>query len=343
LDDEVLAIGSPVFTSLIMDAGFARLTGAPPPATDGTDIMTAPRRIRLDKVLVDAAVSAGAELRENCIVQEILMQDGRVTGIRCQQKGGVSVIEKAKIVIGADGKHSILANAVKAEEYHKRPALSFWYYTYWSDFPSDDFTLYARPGMAMGTIPTNDNQVLIGVSWAAARFHEFRKDIEGNYRKSLGHIPGFLDMLDEAYQDERFKAMADLPGFFRRSYGPGWALIGDAAYHKDPVTAQGIFNAFESAANVAAAIDHGFSGRGNLEELLARNEKQRDEERMAMYEFTCEWASLADMSPEQEALLIALQGNQLQTNRFMGTFAGTYPIHSFFAPENIEQIMAIRD
>jgi 2-polyprenyl-6-methoxyphenol hydroxylase-like FAD-dependent oxidoreductase len=110
----------------------------------------------LDTILVNAAVDAGVELREGCSVEEVTMDGERVTGIRCSTKGGAPVTETASIVIGADGRHSIVADAVKTREYNAKPPLTFWYYAYWSGLSAEGPEFYSRPGRAFGLIPTND-------------------------------------------------------------------------------------------------------------------------------------------------------------------------------------------
>ena len=70
---------------------------------------------------------------------------------------------------------------------------------------------------------------------------------------------------------------ADLANFLRVPYGPGWALVGDAGYHKDPQTGQGIRDAFRDADLVASAVDAGLSGRVSLEAALADYQRRRDE------------------------------------------------------------------
>jgi 2-polyprenyl-6-methoxyphenol hydroxylase-like FAD-dependent oxidoreductase len=129
-----------------------------------------------------------------------------------------------------------------------------------------------------------------------------------------------------------------VPNFFRRSFGPGWVLVGDAGYHKDPITAQGISDAFNGAEALAEALDAGFSGREPLEAVLAGNERRRDEEAMPMYEFTCEWATLEPPPPEMQQLFAALRGDQIEIDRFIGTIVGTVPIPEFFSPENMERV-----
>ncbi|MBO0723937.1 MAG: NAD(P)/FAD-dependent oxidoreductase, partial [Blastocatellia bacterium] len=125
-----------------------------------------------------------------------------------------------------------------------------------------------------------------------------------------------------------------------KPYGPGWALVGDAGYHKDPMTAQGITDAFRSAELLAEAVDDGLSGRQPLEDALARYEIRRNEELLPMYELTCQFATLAPSPPQMQELFAALRGNQEQTNRFLGTIAGTVSIQEFYSPENLQQILS---
>jgi len=133
---------------------------------------------------------------------------------------------------------------------------------------------------------------------------------------------------------------ADLPYFFRRPYGPGWALVGDAGYHKDPSTAQGISDAFRDAELAADAIDAGLAGSQPMETALAAYESRRNDAAMPMYEFTHHLASYEPPPPEMQQLFHALVGNQEQTNRFLGLIAGTTPFAEFFAPENVGAILA---
>ncbi len=129
LMDKVLDSESPPISEITFDIGPLALKGNAPPA-EGVTEMCAPRRIPLDKILVDAAVESGAELREGFSVQDLVVDGGRVTGIRGRSPGGSTVTEEARIVIGADGPHSIVARNVDAPSYDERPALSCCYYSY---------------------------------------------------------------------------------------------------------------------------------------------------------------------------------------------------------------------
>src|ERR1700759_2115835 len=134
--DSAVAAGPPLPRAVRFDQGDAVITGRYP-AYQGVEAMSSPRRTLLDRVLVDAARAAGAEVRENFAVEEIL-GDGQVTGIRGQEKGAPAVTEQARLVIGAGGTHSPVAKAVAARAYRARSPRSMAFYTYWADVPPRD-------------------------------------------------------------------------------------------------------------------------------------------------------------------------------------------------------------
>lgn len=337
--DRVAASNCPTMRKVTLDVGPFALTGSPPPA-DGISEFFAPRRTVLDTILVEAAVQAGAELREGCSVEEIMTDDGRVTGIRCRAEGESPLTETASIVIGADGRHSIVAEALKAPAYNAKPAMACWYYTYWSGISAEGPEFYSRPGRAFGLIPTNDGLACLPVAWTYKEFRQYRSDIEGNYLKTLELAPELYERVHQGKREERFVGTADLPNFFRKPMGPGWALVGDAAYHKDPITAQGISDAFRGAEALAEALDAVFSGSETLEAAVERLERKRNEDVMPMYEFTCQWATLDPPPPAMQKLFSALRGNEAERNRFIGTLAGTVPIQEFFSPQNMQRVIS---
>jgi 2-polyprenyl-6-methoxyphenol hydroxylase-like FAD-dependent oxidoreductase len=335
--DQVIASNCPPVRRQRLDFGPFALEGTPPPA-DGVADGYAPRRTILDKILVDAAAAARAEVRERFTVDEIVMDGDRVTGLRGHAAGGAVVTETARIVIGADGLHSSVARAVQAPEYEVRPVFTCAYYSYWSDLPLAGAALYSRPERMLLAGPTNDGQTLVIIYWPIAAFHEVRTDIEGRFLASLDLAPELAEQVRAGRRAERFRGTADLPNFYRKPYGPGWALVGDAGYHKDPITAQGISDAFRDAELLAGAIDEGFSGRQPLEAALADYEETRNAATRPVYDMTCQFAALQPPPPEMQQLMAALRGNQEQTDRFFGTVVGTVPIPEFFAPENLGRI-----
>ena len=152
-------------------------------------------------------------------------------------------------------------------------------------------------------------------------------------------VPELAEQVRNGKREERFSGTADLPNFFRKPYGSGWALVGDAGYHKDPRCGQGITDAFRDAELVAEAIDAGLSGCRALEEALTDYERRRNEAVLPMYELNCQLASLEPPSPEMQQFFAALHGNQAETDRLLGTIAGTVPIPEFFSPQNIERVV----
>jgi 2-polyprenyl-6-methoxyphenol hydroxylase-like FAD-dependent oxidoreductase len=115
--DRLVATGCPPIDTYAFDFGPFTLAGAP--GTDEAPVAYGPRRTVLDKLLVDAASEAGAEVRERFTVEEVVVEDGQVTGVRGHGRGGRTVTERARVVVGADGRHSLVARAVRPERYHE--------------------------------------------------------------------------------------------------------------------------------------------------------------------------------------------------------------------------------
>jgi 2-polyprenyl-6-methoxyphenol hydroxylase-like FAD-dependent oxidoreductase len=128
-------------------------------------------------------------------------------------------------------------------------------------------------------------------------------------------VPELLESVRRGKREERFAGTGDQPNFFRKPFGPGWALVGDARYQKDAIGAQGISDAFRDVELLTDALDAGFSGTKPLNDALAEYEKKRNETVQPMYEFNCEMASLDPPPPERQQLFAALRENQSETNR----------------------------
>jgi len=337
--DRVIASNCPPLLKLTMDLGPFALSAEPPLAEEGA-LLYGPRHGTLDKILADAAVEAGAELRESFLVREILMEGDRVTGIRGSGPDGKSVTEHAKIVIGADGLYSLVAQTVQAPQYNVKPSLTCSYLTYFSGVPAKGATGYMRGNRFIVIFPTNDDQTCVGMQLPREELPAFRSDVAGNFMKVVDLVPELAARVRSGKQEGRILGAGDIPNFFRKPYGPGWALVGDAGYHKDPFTAQGISDAFSGAELLTEAIDAGWSGRRPLEEVLADYERQRNEDALPKYELNCQMASFEPPTPEMQQLMVALLGNQAETSRFLGTIVGTVPIPEFFAPQNLQRIIA---
>jgi len=289
---------------------------------------------------VDGAVESGAELREGFTVESPLWADDRVVGLRGRSRSGGSVEERARIVIGADGVHSLVAKAVGAPEYDVKPPITTFYYSYYSGFEAADIEQYVRDYRGAACFPTNDGLTLIAVVWPSRRFQEIRSDIEGHVRRVHESTPSVADRLKCARREEKWVGTAGVPNYFRKPYGPGWALVGDAGYDRDPITAQGISDAFIDAEQLSEAIHAVFSARRGFDEAMAEYQSRRDQRAKPMYDFTCELARLAPPPPQMQQLFGALHGNREATNQFYSALTGAVPLPNFMNPENIGRIVA---
>ena len=336
--DRVVATGCPPIDTYAFDFGPFTLVGAP--GTANSPVAYAPRRTALDKLLVDAAAKAGAEVRERFTVSDLVIDDDRVTGIRGHTKSGPTVTEQARVIIGADGLRSVVARAVRPEQYHEKPQLLCGYYTYWSGLPMRGrFEVYNRPGRAFAAWPTNDDLTLVIGGWPFAEFEANKRDIEGNYLAMFELAPHFADRIRSATREERFVGTA-VPNFLRKPYGPGWALVGDAGYHKDFITAQGIQDAFRDAELCATALHQVFSGARSFEDAMGDYQATRDTHILPMYEFTTQLATLEPPPPDLQQLLGAVYGNQDAMDGFARVNAGVTSPAEYFADENVERILA---
>jgi 2-polyprenyl-6-methoxyphenol hydroxylase-like FAD-dependent oxidoreductase len=337
--DRLESSGCPPIENYRIDFG-PFVIGASPEPAGAISAAYAPRRTVLDKLLVDAAVEAGAELREGFTVSEVLVEDGSVTGIRGHAGDGAPVTERARVVVGADGLHSPVARAVQASRYHEQPALEASYYAYWSGLPTDGFEGYIRPERSWAAFPTHDDLTVVIVGWPRREFEANRGDVEGNYLRMFELAPDFAERIRAATRESRFVGTGDLPNFFRTPYGPGWALVGDAGYHKDPLTAQGISDAFRDAELLGVALDRWLAGARGFEDEMEDYQRARDVTALPMFELTCQLASMEPPPPPMRELLAALPGNPEAMTGFVSVIAGTVPVPEFFSPSNVQRIMA---
>ena len=219
--EQLEATNCPPITRYSFDFGPVSVAGTPRPS-NGTDRAYCPRRIVLDALLVEAAAAAGAEVREAFAVEEVVVEDGRVTGIRGHAKGGETVTERAKVVVGADGRHSRVVKAVEPEAYNEVPPLAPAYYAYWSGLPTDGFDTYIRAesGRGWAAIPTHDGLTCVVQGTPQEDFGTTKKDVEGTYLKGFELAPEFAERINGAKRESGFMGAGDLSGYFRKPYGP---------------------------------------------------------------------------------------------------------------------------
>jgi 2-polyprenyl-6-methoxyphenol hydroxylase-like FAD-dependent oxidoreductase len=336
--DRVVATGCPPIDTYAFDFGPMTIAGSP--GTADAPVAYCPRRTVLDKILVDGAAEAGAEVREGFTVKEVLVEDGRVIGIRGHGKAGGEVTERADVVIGADGRFSSVAEAVTPEQYNEKPPILCGYYAYFSNLPMDGrFEVYARDRRGFGVAPTNDDLTLVVGGWPTEEYEANRHDVEGTWMRALDEAPEFGERVRAATRETRFSGTS-VPNYFRKPYGPGWALVGDAGYNKDFITAMGISDAFRDAELLAGALQEAWSGSRPYDEAMGEYQRTRDEDSVAMFEFTTMLATLEPPPPEMQQILGAVAGNQEAMDQFARVNAATMSPAEFFAEENLGRIFA---
>ncbi|HZV51593.1 MAG TPA: NAD(P)/FAD-dependent oxidoreductase [Candidatus Dormibacteraeota bacterium] len=339
--ERVEAAGTPATRRVRFDPGPVVLEGHFP-EVDGVGSLYSPRRTILDALLVDAAREAGAEVREGFTVEEILFDGDRVVGVRGRERGGQPARETARLVIGADGRHSAVARAVRAPAYHVQPPRSIAYYTYWSGVPMRGGEIYGRERRLIGAWPTNDGLVVTYVAAPRDEFGAFRADPEGSLLRSLDAAGDLGERVRAGERAERVFGSAELHNRFHRPFGPGWALVGDAGLLLDPVTGQGIADAFRDAELLAEAVATGLDGGPRLDIALDGYRARRDAASLPMYELTLDLASFAPPRPEQRLLFEALEGRPAEVDRFLGVLGGVVPIREYFGPRNLLRLLGPR-
>ena len=251
------------------------------------EALYAPRRRVLDAILADAARSAGADVRFGASVTGLRRdRAGRVTGIT-GRAGAARLEASADLVIGADGRRSAVARCAGARTTHVASASSLLIYRYVRDDAPDDYHWYFRDGAAAGVIPTNDGLACVFAATGAERLRrEPDRGADAAWRRILAQAaPGLAERLDQRGAAGPPRVFPGLTGYLRDAAGPGWALVGDAGYFKDPITAHGITDALRDAQLLARAITTGGP------DATGRYQAERDELSLRLFRVTGRIAS----------------------------------------------------
>ena len=329
--DTLIATGCPSIDEICSTIEGHRFVSTVP-SYDGISVGYCPRRTVLDQLMVDAARGSGADIREGVVVDGLLKDDtGVVTGVRARSED-VVFDERARIVIGADGRRSRVAQLVDAQQYDERPGTAFWYYNYFPSLQLPAMLAFAdQTGLFMN--PTHDGAHVVGAGARVEHFADFKRDVSANFHRLWRNAaPDIADCLAETQPLERWVGTADLPGFRRVAFGPGWALIGDAGFHKDPITGSGITEAWVQSEWLAEAIDDGFSGRQLLADAMHDYQQRRDDHSRDWYEWTHVTARLDPIPEHISPIFASLKEDRDGADRFAMLNAGLVSMKEFYAP-----------
>lgn len=289
--DEVLDSGAPAIRQVTFHALGESIT-RPIKHKAGVDLLVAPRRYHLDAILADAARAAGATVRFGVAVTGVHRHArGRVVGVHGHDRAGAPIQIDARYVIGADGLRSRVARSVGAAIYETHPADGAAQYAYYTGIPWTGIEFFIAERSLAGVFPTHHGQACIWVCTPSADAKAVRR-ATGSRVEAFDALlrlsaPQLADRLRHARRASPVQGMIRLPNQLRQAFGPGWALVGDAGYHRDAVTGYGISDAFRDAEFLAVELDQALHGDAEQTTALARYQQQRDQALRQIFEITC--------------------------------------------------------
>jgi flavin-dependent dehydrogenase len=293
--DEVLDSGAPAIRQVTFHAGGESVSRTIKHKA-GVDLVVAPRRYVLDTILAAAAERAGVQVRPGVTVTGVQRDGrGRVVGVYGHDPAGAPVELAARYVIGADGLGSRVARSVGAAINEVRLADGAAQYAYYAGIPWAGFEFFVAPQSFAGVFPTHDEQACIWVCNPSADAKAVRRRTRSRV-EAFGELlqrsaPQLAARLRHARRTSPVRGMIRQPNQVRQAFGPGWALVGDAGYHRDAVTAYGISDAFRDAELLAVALDQALGSDAEGTAALARYQQQRDQALREIFEITCRLAA----------------------------------------------------
>jgi flavin-dependent dehydrogenase len=275
---EIVAAGTPAITSTLFRYAGGETTEVGIRPGPGVPALYAPRRHLLDRLLVDAAAEAGAEVHHERTVVSLLEQDGRVCGVRVRDPGGAETDVEAAVTVGADGIRSTVAAHTRPRIRCQGRAAGAVLYRYYEGLDVAGYEWAYGEGAAAGLIPTNDGRTCVFAGASPQRLRTLRREgIERAFTALLGQAcPELPERLTAGAPVERLHGWAGVPGYLRQCWGPGWALVGDAGYFKDPITSHGITDGLRDAELLAEAVLDSLAGEVTEAKALDRYQATRD-------------------------------------------------------------------
>jgi 2-polyprenyl-6-methoxyphenol hydroxylase-like FAD-dependent oxidoreductase len=276
--ESVVAEGAPAIRRTKFHFAHGETTEVDIRASAGVPALYAPRRYLLDRLLVDAAAKAGAEVFHQLTVTSLLRKGDRVAGVRAQDVRGREVDLEAATTVGADGMRSTVGALTRARVLHQGRMAGAVLYRYYAGLDTVGYEWAYGDGAAAGLIPTNDGLTCVFVGTSPQRMRALRQTAgEGAFEALLGEsLEELPERVAAAVPVGRMHGWGGVPGHLRQCWGPGWALVGDAGYFKDPITSHGITDGLRDAELLVDALLDFLAGGVPEPESLGRFQATRD-------------------------------------------------------------------
>jgi len=298
------------------------------------------RRTLLDTTLQKRATELGVEVRTGFNVEDLLTENGKVVGVMGTDSNGKSLRIKGKLIVGADGRKSKIANLLGAENHEEKNACTFACYTYFSDLDLEFGKLKRRNRIAYAAVPTTDGLTMVLVYGPSTFFNEFKRNKEKNFLKAIKQIdPAFFSQLAKAKRVEPFYATDDQAAFMRKPSSMNVPLIGDASLFKDQCTASGMMYALRDGFLLAEYLIPFLQGKAALIEELRAFEETRYIDSHRYYDFTCSQAEMNPVRDDEIELYEAISRDLKERNRFVGTYFDIVEVKDFFAQRNVQRLL----
>jgi flavin-dependent dehydrogenase len=253
------------------------------------------RRAPLDAILVARARRAGARVDEATIVTEVLVEGGRACGLRAEGPDGPAEL-RARLVVGADGRHSTVARSVDAPDQVREPAIRILQYRYVEGFAGPhgdpDGAEFSLVGDELVYVfPSDGGTTCVALSVSledAEAARRARVSPADRFAARIDDHPGIAPRYRASRPVGRFLGCGAEPNVVRVPWGPGWALVGDASIHQDPWTGLGMDNAGMHATFLAEAIDGWLAGRMTERAAMEGYHARRDDHALEGFRETVE-------------------------------------------------------
>ncbi len=292
----------------------------------------APRRYILDKIIIDAAVAAGAEFRSKCRLESVETVDGKVRCVSLKTSAGTVMTEQCKVLIGADGMRSSVAQMLEIPFFRKDPTLTCVYYGFW-DGLDQCYQLYEGYQRWLGVIPTN-HSTLVVTYFPQSEFHRIRKSPLTFYTEAVKTLaPEVAAKMQSARRIGKLWGTGDQWNYFRKANGKNWALVGDAAIHKDSLTALGITDALTHAETLIKLLSPCLKSNGDLKVVLEEYSRAIIASTTPGYEDTLSLANPQERV-NRKRLLKALLGKPQCIETYFDALGGLCEPEKLFAALN---------